>query len=152
MKKEIITKNLRITLNSTKGITFIKINYTPETSAGKFPDINRYEDYCIINQICPFERLEVKDSYSDNELIMITEFLAYVKATEDLSSNNIATNDMCSFIKESDLSFTYTLYMATADNETARNLIEYSKKEQKRKHSERTKKGIQHHKKLREQS
>ena len=83
---------------------------------------------------------------------MITEFLAYVKATEDLSSNNITTNDMCSFIKESDLSFTYTLYMATADNETARNLIEYSKKEQKRKHSERTKLGIQYHKKTREQS
>ena len=53
MKNNIKMNNLEITLDSTKESTFIKINYTPETPSGKFPDINGYEDYIIVKQICP---------------------------------------------------------------------------------------------------
>ena len=77
---------------------------------------------------------------------LLTEFLAYVKATQDLESNNIVTNKMCHFNKESDSSYSYIVQIPPVNNEIARNLIEYSKEEQKRKHSERTKLGIQHKK------
>ena len=146
MKKEIITKKIRITLNSTKDLTLIKINYTPETSSGDFPNISRYEDYCIAKQICPFEKLKVKDVYSDDELLMITNFLAYTKATEDLTSNNVVPNVGSNLIKESDSSYTYTLCMPAANNEIAHMLIALHDFSRRKRHSERIKCGIQHKK------
>lgn len=152
MKKEIITKKLRITLNSAKDKTSIKINYTPENSAGDFPAISGYEDYCIVKQICPFEKLKVKDVYSDNELTMITSFLAYTKAIKDLSSNNVVSSDRGNLIKESEASYTYTLCMPTANNEIAHMLVSLYDFSKRKSHSERIKFGIEYHKKMREQS
>ena len=152
MKKEIITKKLRITLNSTKDTTSIKINYTPENSTGDFPALSGYEDYCIVKQICPFDKLKVKDIYSDDELAMITSFLAYSKATKDLSSNNVVSSDTGNLIKESESSYTYTLCMPSANNEIAHMLIALHYFSIRKRHSERIKKGIQHKKKQREQS
>lgn len=149
--KKIKTETVNITLQSIKHVTYIRINYMP-TSSGKFPGINQDEDNFVISHICPFEKLKIKDTYSDDEIHMVTEFLAYVKATHDLESNNIVKNKMCHFTKESDSSYSYIVQIPPVNNEIARNLIEYSKEEQKRKHSERTKLGIQYHKKKREQS
>ena len=54
MKKEIITENIKITLDSTKDSTSIKINFKPKnTFPSIFPDITRFENYTIINKICP---------------------------------------------------------------------------------------------------
>lgn len=152
MKREIRTKKIKITLDSTKNGTTISINYKPESASGDFPMITGYEDYCIVKQICPFEKLKVKDVYSDNELIMITNFFAYTKATKDLTSNNIVPSGGCNLIKESDSSYTYTLCMPAANNEIAHMLIALHDFSRRKRHSERIKKGIQHHKKLREQS
>lgn len=124
--KKIKTETMNITLQSTKHVTYIRINYMP-TSSGKFPGISQDEDNFVINHICPFEKLTVKDTYSDDEIAMVTEFLAYVKATEDLKSNNIVTNKMCHFTKESDSSYSYIVQIPTVNNETARTLIGYSK-------------------------
>lgn len=143
--KKIKTETMNITLQSIKHVTYIRINYIP-TYSGKFPGISQAEDNFVISHICPFEKLKIKDTYSDDEIQMITEFLAYVKATQDLESNNIVTNKMCHFNKESDSSYSYIVQIPPVNNEIARNLIEYSKEEQKRKHSERTKLGIQHKK------
>ena len=144
--------DIEITLDSTRDLTFIKINYKPDALSGDFPKISGYEDYCIIKQICPFNKLKVKDVYSDDELRMITGFFAYVKAIKDLSSTMAIPSDRCNLIKESDFSYTYTSYMPTASNEVAHELIALYDFSKRKSHSERIKFGIQHHKKKREQS
>ena len=124
--KKIKTETKNITLQSIKHVTYIRINYMP-TYSGKFPGISQAEDNFVISHICPFEKLKIKDTYSDDEIQMITEFLAYVKATQDLESNNIVTNKMCHFNKESDSSYSYIVRIQTVNNETARMLIGHSK-------------------------
>ena len=92
MKKEIITENIKITLDSTKDSTSIKVNFKPKNIfSNMFPDITRFENYTIINKICPLQNLTLKDTYSDKELVMITNFLAYTYAMGDLTFNKIGT-------------------------------------------------------------
>ena len=124
--KEIKTEKMNITFESMKHVTCIKVNYMP-TSCGKFPGISQDEDNFVIRHICPFEKLQIKEAYSDDEILMITEFLAYLKATEDLKLNNIVTNEMCKFSEEHDSSCSYTVCVAPVTNEMARKLIGYSK-------------------------
>lgn len=124
--KEIKTETMNITFESMKHVTYIRVNYMP-TSSGKFPGISQDEDNFVIGHICPFEKLQIKDTYSDDEILMLTEFFAYVKATEDLKSNNIVTNEMCKFSEETDSSCSYTVCIAPVTNEIARKLIGYSK-------------------------
>ena len=96
-----------------------------------------------MKKICPFEKLKVKDVYSDDELTMITSFLAYSKATKDLSSNNVVSYDTGNLIKESESSYTYTLCIPTANNEIAHMLIALHDFARRKRHSERIKFGIQ---------
>ena len=146
MKNNIKMNNLEITLDSTKESTFIKINYTPETPSGKFPDINGYEDYIIVKQICPITKFVVKEIYSDEELIMLTDLLAYIKAKGDLSHNKVVLSDTCNWVEESDSTYTFTLYIPTIDNNQARGMIEIVEDLKKQIHSERIKNGIKYKK------
>ena len=70
MKKEIITENIKITLDSTKDSTSIKVNFKPQnTFPSMFPDITRFENYTIINKICPLQKLTLKEP--KNQILVI---------------------------------------------------------------------------------
>ena len=147
MKKEIITENIKITLDSTKDSTSIKVNFKPQnTFPSIFPDITRFENYTIINKICPLQKLVLKDTYSNNELVMITNFLAYTYAIGDLTFNKFGTYDSGELTQESDFSYTYTLCMPTINNETAYEWVKTIEETRKYVLSRKIKNGIQHKK------
>ena len=147
MKKEITTENIKMTLDSTKDSTSIKVNFKPKNIfSNMFPDITRFENYTIINKICPLQNLTLKDTYSDNELVMITNFLAYTYAMGDLTFNKIGTYDSGVLTQESDFSYTYTLCMPTINNETAYEWVKTIKETRKYVLSKKIKNGIQHKK------
>lgn len=146
MKKQINTENIKITFDSTRELTSIKINFKPETTSGAFPDISGFENYIIIKQISPLEKFTVKDLYSDEELIMLTNLVAYANAIKDLTINGVGTYDAGVLTRGTDSTYTYTLYMPTINSETARELIVCSELIRRQKHSERIKLGIQHKK------
>lgn len=152
MKREIRIKKIKITLDSTKNGTTISINYRPESPSGKFPNISLYENFLILKQICPLWKLNIKDDYSDEELSMLTEYLAYSKAIHDLEADKVASNNVYELTKESDSSYTYTLYMPIINKDTACLILMYAEEIEKKKHRMLTKFGIEHHKKLSEQS
>lgn len=147
MKKEITTENIKMTLDSTKDSTSIKVNFKPKNIfSNMFPGITRFENYTIINKICPLQNLTLKDTYSDKELVMITNFLAYTYAMGDLTFNKIGTSDSGVLTQESDFSYTYTLCMPTINNETAYEWVKTIKETRKYVLSKKIKNGIQHKK------
>ena len=150
LKKEINTENIKITLDSNPKGTTISINYRPESPSGRFPNISLYENFLILKQICPLWQLNIKDDYSDEDLSMLTEYLAYSKAIHDFDTDKVDSDDMYELTKESDSSYTYTLYMPIINKDTAFLILMYAEEIEKKKHRMLTKFGIEHHKKLKE--
>ena len=150
MKKEINTDKIRITLDSTNIGTTISINYRPESPSGRFPNISSYENFLILKQICPLCQLNIKDDYSDEDLSILTEYLAYSKAIHTFDADKVGANDMYELTKESDSSYTYTSYMPIINKDTATLILMYAEEIEKKKHRMLTKFGIEHHKKLKE--
>ena len=83
---------------------------------------------------------------------MLTEYLAYSKAIHDFDTDKVDSDDMYELTKESDSSYTYTLYMPIINKDTAFLILMYAEEIEKKKHRMLTKFGIEHHKKLSEQS
>ena len=146
MKKEIIIKKVKITFDSTKELASIKVNYTPESSDGKFPVLTWHDKVAITKQIGPIELLKIKNIYSDDERIMLSNFLLYNEAMYDLTDHQAELRDIFNLDKKADSSCTYELCMPTIDNEMMIKITTYFKTIASKKHSERIKFGIRHKK------
>ncbi len=147
MIRNIKTKDFEVILNSTGTGTVINVKYTATSPSGEFPGISEFDNFRISKEICPVKKLVVKDKYTDYELQMLTAFLVYSKAMNDLQTNNIVESDMCGLLIEEDLKCTYAFGMPTLSNEQAKVAIEYIDGLKRKIHSERTKLGIRYKKK-----
>lgn len=78
---------------------------------------------------------------------MLTAFLVYSKAINDLQTNNIVESDMCGLLIEDDLKCTYAFGMPTLSNAQAKIAIEHIDELRRKIHSERTKLGIRNKRK-----
>ena len=125
MIKNIKVKDFEVVLNSTGTGTVINGKYTATSPSGEFPGISEFDNFRISKEICPVKKLVVKDKYTDYELQMLTAFLVYSKAMNDLQTNNIIESDMCGLLIEEDLKCTYAFGMPTLSNEQAKVAIEY---------------------------
>ena len=147
MIKNIKVKDFEIILNSTGTGTVINVKYTAKSPAGEFPGISEFDDFRISKEIYSTKKLVVKDKYSDYELQMLTAFLVYSKAMNDLQTNNIIESDMCGLLIEDDLKCTYAFGMPTLSNEQAKIAATYIDELRRKIHSERTKLGIRYKRK-----
>ena len=147
MIKNIKVKDFEIILNSTGTGTVINVKYTAKSPAGEFPGISEFDDFRISKEIYSTKKLVVKDKYSDYELQMLTAFLVYSKAMNDLQTNNIIESDMCGLLIEDDLKCTYAFGMPTLSNEQAKIAATYIDELRRKIHSERTKLGIRNKRK-----
>lgn len=146
MKKEIIIKKVKITFDSTKELASIKVNYTPESSDGKFPVLTWHDKVAITKQIGPIGLLKIKNIYSDDERIMLSNFLLYKEAMYDLTDHQAELKDICDLDNKADSNYTYALCMPTIDNKMMIKIITYYNNIASKKHSERIKFGIRHKK------
>ena len=147
MIKNIKVKDFEIILNSTGTGTVINVKYTAKSPVGEFPGISEFDDFRISKEIYSTKKLVVKDKYSDYELQMLTAFLVYSKAMNDLQTNNIVESDMCGLLIEHDLKCTYAFGMPTLSNAQAKIAIEHIDELRRKIHSERTKLGIRNKRK-----
>ena len=146
MIRNIKVKDFEVVLNSTGTGTVINVKYTAASPSGEFPGISEFDNFRISKEIYPTKKLVVKDRYSDYELQMLTAFLVYSKAMNDLHTNNIVESDMCGLLIEHDLKCTYAFGMPTLSNEQAKMAVEYIDGLKRKIHSERTKLGIRYKK------
>ena len=142
MKKNIKAKDFEVILNSTCTGTVINVKYTATSPTGEFPGISEFDNFRISKEIYPTKKLVVKDKYNNYVLQMLTAFLVYAKAMNDLQTNNIVESDMCGLLIEDDLKCTYAFGMPTLSNAQAKIAIEYIDELRRKIHSERTKLGI----------
>lgn len=147
MMKNIKVKDFEVVLNSTCTGTVINVKYTATSPAGEFPGISEFDNFRISKEIYPAKKLVVKDKYNDYELQMLTAFLVYAKAMNDLQTNNIVESDMCGLLIEDDLKCTYAFGMPTLSNAQAKIAIEYIDELRRKILSEKTKLGIRYKRK-----
>lgn len=146
MIRNIKVKDFEVVLNSTGTGTVINVKYTATSPVGEFPGISEFDNFRISKEICPVKKFVVKDKYTDYELQMLTAFLVYSKAMNDLQTNNIVESDMCGLLIEEDLKCTYAFGMPTLSNEQAKVAIEYIDGLKRKIISEKTKLGIRYKK------
>ena len=142
MIKNIKAKDFEVVLNSTSTGTVINVKYTATSPAGEFPIISEFDNFRISKEIYSVKKIVVKDKYTEYELQMLTAFLVYSKAMNDLQTNNIVESDMCGLLIENNLKCTYSFGMPTLSNEQAKIVATYIDELRRKILSEKTKSGI----------